>query len=47
MEALEAVLRSLSRDCLPSSELVGDEARWKYEVKPAPPVGDVWLGSKG
>lgn len=40
-------LRSLSRDCLPSSEPVGEEARWKYEVTPALLVGDVWLDSKG
>lgn len=47
MGAPEECLRSLSRDCLPSSEPVGDEARWKYDVRPAPAVGDVWLGSKG
>lgn len=47
MRAPEEDLRSLSRDCLPSSEPVGDEARWKYDVRPAVVMGDVWLGSKG
>lgn len=52
MEALsvgELLPRSLSMECFPSSEPVGDEARWKYgEVACCGPVpGDIWPGSRG
>lgn len=48
MEAVDEELpRSLSMECLPSSEPVGEEARWKYEFPCCVGPGDVWPGSRG